>query len=317
MILQSQISEAIKNYGLCYAEVKQVIDGANSFVAKVHVNQKSFAIKVYKGDIERRIRSLSHEVEAHKILNVDSRILAPKLIEYTSNPHSILYEWVPGGPISDLCAAKEQIRKSLKILNELYLENKTSLRAVDAVITIGDLTNQLMVRNAQLCKIANIPKGLLKTLQVLNTRVNEILNSCCFESEYTLSFSDLGPHNLIQSSTGNCYFIDFEFFGVDSYAKLFSDLISHPRGVFDSIEILTIIRELRISERFIHSGFLGAIALKWAYISLRRCIDSNENKFLGFNAKYENPYSYLEYCEYLLNLKTEEQFKTYLEFKSM
>lgn len=317
MNLQNQISEAIAGYGLREAEIKQIIDGSNSVVAEVYLNQPSFAIKIYKGSKERRDRSLAHEVEALQILNVESRILAPKLIAYSFNPQSILYEWVSGGPISDLFAAKGQIRNAIKALNEMYIENKTSVRAVDGVVKIEDLTNQLAVRNAQVCKIANIPKRFLKELQVLNNRVNETLNRNCFRYDLTLSFSDFGPHNLIQSDTGKFYFIDFEFFGVDSYAKLFSDLISHPKGIFDSFEILAMIRELKISESFTHTGFLAAIALKWAYISLRRSTDSVENRFIGFNTNYENPFNYLNYCEYLLNLRNAEQLKTYLEFRSM
>lgn len=317
MNLHNQINEAIVGYGLRDADLKQIIEGSNSVVAEVRLNQTSFAIKIYKGSKERRDRGLIHEVEALRVLNAESKILVPKLIAHSFNPQSILYEWIPGKPISDMFAAKQQIRNALTALNELYVENKTSLRAVDGVIKITDLTDQLAVRNSQVCKIANIPQGFLKILQVLNNRVNKTLNEDCFKCDLTLSFSDFGPHNLIQSDTGKFYFIDFEFFGVDSYAKLFSDLISHPKGIFDSFEILAIIRELKISESFIHTGFLAAIALKWAYISLRRSTDLVENRFIGFNANYENPFIYLDYCEYLLNSRNREQLKTYLEFKSM
>jgi hypothetical protein len=142
--------------------------------------------------------------------------------------------------------------------------------AVDAAFSTRELVGQikarllLLNRSEQFETIETINR-IRTTLLILDSNVTE------FKSK-TISVSDLGVHNIIQSNN-DYFFIDFEFFGNDSITKMVADFWLHPKNYFNISEMLRFQKSLESSSDWDATELQSAIplvALKWATITLGR-----------------------------------------------
>jgi hypothetical protein len=108
-----------------------------------------------------------------------------------------------------------------------------------------------------------------------------------FSSNYILSPSDFGIHNLLLSNQGRHIFYDFEFFGFDRPEKLLIDTLIHPRNYWE-IESITSFTSYFIENDLyseeICQTFAPYSVLNWMYILLKRF----SNQSMGLLDRSEN-----------------------------
>lgn len=320
MIESAKIDEVFNFFQLHQTVTLAKFLGGNSVVFHLQAPSKEeYGLKIYTGSNERSSQSLRHELEAFNLLSISNEIPIPTLESSWTEVPAILYKWVSGLKPDNNSRTRTFLSNKIRALNLLFYKKRSTLMAIDAVANSNDLLNQIEDRHNKLIQIKNLPYDFQKNFTNLYSKVMENLKPNLDLGINTLSLSDFGTHNLVEDKLGNITFIDFEFFGNDSTAKLLGDLYAHPQGIFDSKTLVMLNKEINgeMDREFMFNIFVPAIALKWAYIIARRTIDWNTKTFVGWNQKFENPISYLGYVEFLFNNTQNIWPKTYLEYKSM
>lgn len=320
MIESAKIDEVFSYFELHQTVMIAKFLGGNSVVFHLQTPSKEeYGLKIYTSDNKRSSQSLRHELEAFDLLGNSQEIPIPNLMGSWTEIPSILYDWISGIEPENNLKTRTFLSNKIKALNSLFFKNKSALMAIDAVGNSNDLIDQIEDRHNKLMQIKNLPYDFQENFTNLYSKVMNSLKPNLDFCINTLSFSDFGTHNIVEDKLGNLTFIDFEFFGNDSTAKLLADLYVHPQGIFDSKTLMLLNKEINgeMDREFMFNIFVPAIALKWAYIIARRTIDWNTKTFVGWNPKFENPISYLGYVEFLLNNTQNIRPNTYLEYKSM
>jgi hypothetical protein len=310
----------LEAHGIRQARVISEYKGGNSLVFKVlNSDGINYGIKCYLGDQKRKLRSMQYEINAHNFFDLHSLIPKAQLNGYFEKIPSISYTWVEGeNPNVD--------DKLLRFLSDTILTFKKSfhstnydLKAVDAFSNSKELFDQLRNRQLDLYGVQNVPIELLQSFQQCLDKLQVFFSNNYIFPLDTLSLSDYGPHNVISDQDGKFYFIDFEFFGRDSTAKLICDLYCHPKTAFSSDDLVSLVENLELGEKDLEDiiRLLPAVALKWAYIVMRRAIDWESLNFVGFSSEYDQPFSYFAYMENVLIQKDIRSLLTIREYKSM
>jgi hypothetical protein len=255
------------------------------------------------------------ESRAYKFLNMNEIDNVPKFISGTENKNAICYEWIEGeNPLQNSETLKE-VFSTLDNLKELYMIDNSFDMAIDAVLDGKMMISQLNQRISKLKNNSNSPHDYIYELE---KRFEFILNSNLSDKVFLdrgYSFSDIGVHNIIVDSSRKFYFIDLEFFGLDSFAKFCGDLYVHPKTLFSSNDIYREIRSLKVSQPAFEEDLLciiPSIALKWSTIAARREFlepkMSNENANVGL---------FIDYFDFLLAQKSLSGVLTVQEFQKM
>lgn len=254
--------------------VSERIKGGNSSVYKGHLpNGMTVAIKEYIGDKFRIKRMLSREVESIKFLRSFGIENIPEIVEIQYESGLIVYRWIDGKePRPDSKSIDELVNFCIS-LKEIYNLGSSFENSIDAVFSFTELESQ----------ISNRIQDLEKTFPSLE--VNDLCHSlreklrACMNikkntsfTNKTFSVSDLGTHNMIASKRGN-YFIDFEFFGLDSVNKMVGDFVLHPKNKFNQNDISIFVSS--VSNTFEWDSdelmeILPLLTLKWALIAYAR-----------------------------------------------
>lgn len=254
-------------------KVLREIKGGNSTVYKcLAKDSKKYAVKVLEGTKTRQDSAITRQIKAVYHLE-GSSIYHPALIAVNPDKAILVFEWVEGrhpNPSENL--ALEFIRV-ISVLKEIYLENNESLIAADA---LEDFTIEILNienRCALLQRFFSDDFFQIWSLE-LHARLDKIKQVCAnlrFELD-TLSFSDFGSHNILQSND-RFYFLDFEFFGSDSSYKMIADIVLHPQNTFSIKNNLLLVD--KISKLFSHEEsklklVLMLLSLKWSTIAFKR-----------------------------------------------
>ena len=310
----------LSHYSLSGCQILEEFHGGNSQVFKIGTpDGMQYGLKRYVGDFDRKKRGLEHEIEAHKVLGGLKAIPIPELTNYWFEIPSLLYKWVNGVKPKDTGKARLFLSKSFRYLNSLHQMNKTSKVAVDAISNLTELKMQLNERKALLESVCGIPSKMSHRLRRFHKEVLSKMSNDVSIPLDTLSFSDHGVHNLLETESGGLVFIDFEFFGNDSTSKLICDLYVHPQGIYPSKELAELNLELNshTDSYFFYGTLLPAFALKWTYIILKRSVNWDHSLFVGTELGAEDVHLYLEYVDLLIRGTADETPPTYIEFKNM
>ena len=290
----------------------------NSTVLKIEKENNIFALKIYNGDTSRKKRSLRHELVAFSTFNGTTPLRVAKLFSYSEKFPSICYTWIHGETPTNLVSAKEYLEECILDLNVNFRTYSCDLMAVDAVENYSNLIRQIDFRNKKRKVEYRLPNNLFMKFDNSFEIIQSYRDKVSPLRIDTLSLSDYGLHNLIQDNFGCIYSIDFEFFGKDSTIKVLSDLITHPKSVFTSDDIFRLMSKMNYGENDLINlhQYLPAIALKWAHITLKHNINS-KGIFDPDYVRFENPYNYLEYIDFILETPRLTFPCTYVEFKNM
>ena len=320
MTRDKSLEQLLSHYSFSGCEILEEFQGGNSQIMRISASDgMQYGLKRYSGDWDRRKRSLEHEVEAHKVLGGLKAIPMPKIIDHWFEIPSMLYQWVNGVKPTDIDGARSFLSESFRSLKSLHRVHKSSKIAVDAISNLMELKMQLNDRRLLIENVRGIPSGLSQQLGCLHKDVLSTITKDILIPFDTLSFSDHGVHNLLETESGKFVFIDFEFFGNDSTSKLICDLYLHPQGIYSSKELSEFNYELNpLSDSYIFNRvLLPTFALKWIYIILKRSIDWEKSLFIDRKSSAENTMIYIEYVDSLIREQAGGIPKTYLEFRNM
>jgi hypothetical protein len=298
------LTNLLNQYCLKDATITRILTGGNSLIYQISsVSGEQFALKIYRGDQRRCLRSLEHELEAHKVLFSAAEIPMPNLENFSITTPSILYKWIEGEQPTDLVIVRKFLTEKLISLKTLYRTTPSTKFAVDAVTCSFDIINQIQSRHDDIREIRGIPSKVANLISKSKTKILRDLPENVIFPVSTLSFSDHGIHNLIQGKSGKMFFVDFEFFGNDSISKMICDLHLHPQGIFSSEDLIQLhnilieSNDLDLTYRIL----LPPLALKWLFIVLRRYVDWNSKTFELDTELRGQFYEYLQYIEHVIN----------------
>ena len=254
--------------------ISKRIKGGNSFVFKGHLpNGMTIAIKEYLGDKNRINRMISREVESIKFLRSFGIENIPEIVEIQYELGLIIFKWIDGEETFSDSESLEGLINFCISLKEIYHLGNEFENSVDAVFSIRELEIQILNRIQELESTFHFTevKELCNCLrEKLFTHIKK--KKSAIYTNKTFSVSDLGIHNMIKSKSG-FYFIDFEFFGLDSTNKMIGDFVLHPKNKFNEVDLSRFINH--VSNKFEwDSGelidILPLLTLKWALIAYVR-----------------------------------------------
>ncbi len=300
------------------------IPGGNSSVFKGYLlDGTPIAIKEYKGDRQRIERMLSREEKSIAFLRGNGIRNIPEIMEARGDLGLIVYKWIEGDPPSSNHETMNAIIDMLDALDEIHNNGEVFENAIDAAFSLTEISDQISAR------IQQFPLAYpTLSISVLCDQLIARLHSCNIEQSHTsgfiqrtLSVSDLGTHNMINS--GNTYnFIDFEFFGVDSINKLVGDFLLHPKNEFNETEMLLFMESVskNLNWDLIElSQVLPLLTLKWAVIAFGRSFREAQFETTGEISneliKKSNGSLYLDYFDSLRHANGQDRFITFRSFE--
>lgn len=311
--------EFIEKFGISKGAVLETIQGGNSYVLKYQDTKRNYrSLKIYKGSKIRITQMYSREVAALDFLHKNSFSTIPQDLQVFDKPKAISYQWIDGAsPESD----ENALKSIFEIINKLLALSKNGLQfdnAIDAAFTTLEIDAQIRER------VRNLDSSLFFYAKQIYDKLDEYGKKfptiTLFEYK-TLSLSDIGIHNMIRNF-GKDYFIDFEFFGYDSCAKMFGDFFLHPRNIFASKSILRNILNLPLEEDRLRREIwisLPLLSLKWALITLgraERISHANSFSIPKQNELQLRCDSYLRYFDFAILRNIDQPIVTFHEFES-
>jgi hypothetical protein len=257
------------------------------------------------------------EIAAIEFLYKNKFSAIPQDLQVFDKPKAISYQWIDGtSPESDEIALKS----IFEIINKLLALSKNGLQfdnAIDAAFSTLEIQAQIKER------VRNLDSSLFVYSKQIYDKLDQYGEkfplAIIFEYK-TLSLSDIGIHNIIRNSDKD-YFIDFEFFGYDSCAKMFGDFFLHPRNFFSSERILHSMLDLPLAEDRLKKEVwisLPLLSLKWALITLGRSERINHADSLSIPKQNELQLKcdlYLRYFDFALLRNIDQPIITLREFE--
>lgn len=310
--------EVFDMLGISPPSIIGTIEGGNSDVYKYQdLSGNLRALKIYKGSSTRVNQMFHRETAAIEFLNRHQFLNIPQDLQASSHLKVISYRWIDGNnPVADEHAMNSIFKMIIKLL-ELSTTNTPFKNAIDAAFSPMDIVAQMQVR------MRNLGTGFDFEIKNITDRLTKYIHGYHLDFMYqykTLSLSDLGIHNMIRQLQDD-FFIDFEFFGYDSIAKMLGDFFLHPRNTFSSQDIAR--RQSEISE--LNSELrneillsLPLLALKWSLIALGRAGRMVDNDSMSIFKRIElqsRGETYIKYFDYLISKKIDEPSITFSEFE--
>lgn len=263
-------------------KISQQINGGNSSVYKGHLpNGMTLAIKEYKGDKIRVERMLSREVGSIKFLRNFGIKNIPEIVEIQHELGLLIYLWIEGKEPHPDSKSMDELIDFCTSLKEIYSLENSFENSIDAVFSLGEIESQIFSRIQDLEKTfsSNEVNILCSNLREKLLSYVKIKRNITFINK-TFSVSDLGTHNMIRSKE-KCFFIDFEFFGLDSVNKMVGDFVLHPKNNFHQIDISRFISSISNVFRWDPTELmeiLPLLTLKWALIAFMRSFKEDSHK---------------------------------------
>ncbi len=295
------MNEELVSLGIPAALVYERFAGGNSEVIKFKNNEGTLrALKIYRGNKLRVSQMLEKEAKSliflqeHGFRNVPQRVVVHPSLQ------SIEYDWIEGETAGTTDACLAAIAEMLNSLKKLSSLNYAFDKAVDSIGAPSELLEQIQSR------VVRLKDSNTTFVNEVQKRVEVFRNSKDIDvpcAQRTLSMSDLGAHNVV-TRNGDFFFIDFEFFGYDSFAKLWGDFLLHPRNHFSARQISQVEPSIDLDWALARKDIekcLPALALKWSLIARGRAERNqggvqNEDEITKLYWKSEK---YLEFFDFL------------------
>ena len=273
------------------------LGGWNNLVLKLNCNGgKPFLVKKYysnKDDNRDRIGVEFNSLKflwSHGIRNIPEPIFAD-----FKNKIGI-YSFIDGERLKLSEIDKEKILQTILLLAKIKDLSHTVIAgdlpvASEACFSIKDYIDNLLMRYNRLEKVAlnNEDDRLLNFLKeqflpLLENALEHLKSelkrySMSYEeklefSEWTLSPSDVGFHNILKDRDDKIFLIDFEYFGWDDPVKMVCDILHQPDlpipDEYRTFYLKNILKQLGANQRFIRrlKIIYPLLGLKWSLIIL-------------------------------------------------
>lgn len=264
------MNEELLSLGIPSSSIFERYVGGNSEVIKFKNNKGELrALKIYKGDKKRVSKMFEKETKSLIFLSDNGFKNVPRQVVSYPNIKAIEYDWIEGQLAEPTDACLEAIAEMLNKLIKLSSRNYIFDRAVDSISAPSELLPQIQGR---LNRLEDYNSQYVKKVRE-KTEVYRTTKNIGFPlGQRILSMSDLGSHNMI-AQEGNFFFIDFEFFGYDSFAKLWGDFLLHPRNHFSTGQLSLIQPSIDVNWEQVRLELekcAPALALKWSLITRGR-----------------------------------------------
>jgi len=310
------MSDELVSLGIPSSLIYERFAGGNSEVVKFKNHEEKFrALKIYRGDQPRVSQMFEKETKALSFLHYHGFRNVPQQVLSHPNLKAIEYDWIEGEIAGTTDACLVAIVGMLNSLKKLTLQNHSFDNAVDSINAPSDIIAQILSRISRLKeKNSRYVYEVKKKINVF--RNTENIDVPC--AQRILSMSDLGAHNVITQNK-DFFFIDFEFFGYDSFAKLWGDFLLHPRNHFSTRQISQIEPSIDLNWTLARQELvkcLPALALKWSLIARGRAERNlvsvqNEDETTKLYWRSEK---YLEFFDFLQEHKDDAPFMTFCEY---
>jgi len=204
--------------------------GGNSTIKRVSHRGKNYAVKDYSGRVNGRER-LAQEFSALTLVHPALPKNFPEPLGIAAVGLQAVHSWINGvRPHLDVFTVDRMLSLAADLhLLSSHVARNGALPAIDQVLTVGDILDQIRTRAGGL--VADSP-GVAEFTRMHLLPVLEHLPQPDGEASpaiLTLSVSDFGAHNLLwdeEDQVMRC--VDLEFFGWDDAHKLTIDALLHP-----------------------------------------------------------------------------------------
>lgn len=296
------MSEELASLGFSSSSIIERFAGGNSEVIKFKNHEEKLrALKVYKGQRTRISQMLEKETKALSFLSDNGFKNIPQKVVLHPMLRAIEYDWIEGQIAETTDACLVAISEMLNSLMNLSSRNYVYDQAVDSIGAPSELLKQIQSR------MNGLQGSNSKYFKEIREKIEVFRNTKNIDFPFgqrILSMSDLGPHNMI-AQDNHFYFIDFEFFGYDSFAKLWCDFLLHPRNNFSTVQISLVQPSIDVDWEIVQPELekcAPALALKWSLIARGRAernlgsgqTDDETSKLYWRSEKYLDFFDYLQ-----------------------
>jgi hypothetical protein len=287
--------------------IEEIFGGRNSKVFKVKIEGESASVaaKKYYFRRDKSHQRCQHEFSSLKYLWECGIRNIPQPIAFNKQDGLALYQFIEGEKVAPHAVKKESMDQVICFLNQL---KKTSKRkdsssipsAAEACFSIAQIIENIRFRIKRIKRHRVEEKLWLEMLSFLENKIEPFMSdivtwlkkkTIVFDEvlpveHRTLSPSDFGFHNAIQSKELEITFIDFEYFGWDDPSKTVVDFVLHPAMEL-SLENQTYFLKGICNSSLAFPGFSERIStvfplfgVKWCLILLNEFIRSDLDRRL-------------------------------------
>ena len=315
LTLKPYLAERLRCHINCFS---QLSGGRNSQVYHLDCDGgKSFALKMYFRDKDDRRDRLAAEWSAYALMTRYRLPHIPSPVFRDETEGVAVYEFIPGKRLMPEQITRRHIDVLVSFLS--FLEsvkhdpmNENILPASEAAFSIDAVMKNIDNRLGRLVNACNGEETCPKLIDFLHRKLSPFYDDVkvwCLEQsrqlgidiyrqidmdDRTLSPSDYGFHNALETENGRLYFFDFEYFGWDDPAKMIVDFFLHP-----AVKVKEALRYYfveRMLSRLNHIYGLGAritvvyplFGIKWCLILLNEFIPSETRRRRFANAEGED-----------------------------
>jgi len=293
----TKIEQKIVNSGVPKFTIIETLNGGNNKIYKADINDQKYCIKLFDEKDNRAAKRFIRELEALQILNANRVSNVPEIYKFDKDELVIIMKWIEGNRPTSSLNCLNSIIDFIGELNVIYKLNSYENIADDALLNENSINLQIIERDKNLRSSSQqYQTKIVQTENLINNMIKFDNYDLKFEIyKKTLSPSDIGVHNMLEKNN-NYYFLDFEYFGIDSIYKLIGDFLLHPNNKF-TIEHNTFFLS-HLCERFdLKKEVLGVVmyklSIKWMLILFGRHNRFNENNGSKKNMYLEAAERYL------------------------
>lgn len=277
-------------------KVTKLSGGRNNRIYEVrYENGKSEILKSYFDDQINLPSRFERETNFYSHLRKINCSLTPRLLEKNYSNQTVILSKINGSNVADYQINTNTIDQAVTFLKEINSESYAyDFWAKDALLSLDSLLEDINERIKALLfflkEISNLEfehfiyDKLLPIWETIKKTNIEGGASTLFQNRcFFLSPSDFGFHNA-KINNGKLVFFDFEYSGMDDFAKLVCDFKWCPeyknQFIYSDYFTSKLFSELRMDENFLaRVNFLSPIfAIKWACIILNDFLPSYQSK---------------------------------------
>jgi Phosphotransferase enzyme family len=288
--------------------VEEVGGGRNSRVYRLQVEpSKSYALKVYFRHASEHRARMETEFTALRFLWEGGVRNIPRPVASSQEHGLAIYDWIEGRRIAagDVTASSIQIAADFLCgVGELRdRPGSGALPQASEACFSGRAIVENLERRLEPLRVQSenrelrsfLSSRLLPALELIRAwserRTPEAFEPQLELSRRTLSPSDFGFHNALESTSGEMFFLDFEYFGWDDPAKTVCDFVLHPgmaispalKRQFASALVQGLPWSTGLRERV--QAYYPLFGLKWCLILLNEFLPDQllRRRFAGLN----------------------------------
>lgn len=312
MIIDQKIYDWVSNYAGIILDVRMLSGGANHKVFKIIGTKNTLVVKKINENRSQAQQKFSREIWGANFFE-SCHINVPKVIDADRESLTIIYEYIESS--NNNIAEINEFCNFVKKVN-MHPTDESYPHALGNGLVEANVIIDCEQRIQALSKI-NEPSNYYTTH--LKNIIDKLSVAKACSPNYSgglgrvFSAGDFGRHNTIVTDT-ECFFIDFEFSGVDDLSKLLFDFVLHPaqcithpeRQIF--FNSVTSFFGLGSESEDKYSFYFSIYKLRWSLIVLNIFLPAFSDRNTNMLAKeiQKNMEDQLNKSTYIFNLSLQD-----------